>query len=98
MIIKSIIIFLIGAYVGGELAYYFVYSPKAQVKILWKQIYKLNQFIIDTGDDSVRDYLVNDSTRKAIADQKKKINILLDYYFNEEEDQEFAKNNRPSIE
>jgi hypothetical protein len=98
MIIKSIIIFLVGAYVGGELAFYFVYSPKAQVKRLWKQIHKLNQFIIDSGDDSVRDYLINDSTHKAIADHKKKINILLDYYFNEEEDQEFVKNNRPSIE
>ncbi len=43
MSIKLIIIFFIGMYVGAELAYYFIYSPKAQIKRLWKRIHKLSE-------------------------------------------------------
>lgn len=91
----DIIIFLIGAWVGGELAFHFIYSPKAQVKRLWKKIYKLNQFKIDCGDDSARDFLVNDSVYSNISNQKKKINILLNYYFDPEKDEDFINKYRP---
>lgn len=92
---NSIIIFLIGGWIGAELSFYFIYSPKAQVKRLWKQINKLNKLKIDCGNDSTRDYIVNGSIHTAISNNKKKINILLDYYFDSEEDEEYISKNRP---
>jgi len=93
-IFTLICVFLIGAYVGAELAFYFIYSPKAQVKSLWKQIHKLTQFRLDCGNDSVRDSLVNSTTDKLISEKKKRINILLDYDFDPEEDKEFVAQHR----
>ena len=92
---EKFIIFLLGAFFGSELAYYFIYSPKAQVRRLWKQIHKVNQFKIDCGGDSVRDLIVNESVYTTISKQKKRINTLLDYYFDDEEDEKYRNKNRP---
>ena len=94
MTIKIIIVFLIGILVGGELAYHFFYSPKAMIKKLWKEIFKLTQFKVDDKKDSVMAYIVNKSPDEAIEKRKKMINALFGY-LDHEKDKEFIEQHKP---
>ena len=74
------------------------YSPKAQIKRLWKRVHKLTGLKVKFEGDSVAEYLCNGSYEKEISKEKKKINFLLDYYFDPEEDKEYIKNNKCTLE
>lgn len=91
----NIIIFLLGAYVGGNFAFYFIYSPKAQIKQQWKAIQRLGGAKIDFKEDSVASYIVNSPYDEAILKRKKVINSLLDIYFDPGKDEDYIKQNRP---
>ena len=64
------------------------HSPKARIKILWREIFKLTREITKyNSEDSVADSLIKKSYEKAISKKKKMINALLDYHFDSEEDE-----------
>lgn len=89
-----IIIFFIGTLVGAGFAYHFLYSPKAMIKKLWKEIYKLNELKVGGSKDSVMAYVVNGSTDESIAKRKEIINSLLNY-LDSENDKEFIELHKP---
>ena len=76
------------------------YTPKAQIKRLWKRIHRITASLpksyFDT-DSSIPSYVYSPwlEKRNQIG---KVINSLLDYYFDKEEDKEYIKNNRYTLE
>jgi hypothetical protein len=94
MTFKFIIIFLIGAWSGGIFAFHFIYSPKAQIKRLWKEIFEITKKEKIMRGDSFYSQIdaIFDS---AINKRKKMIRDILDNYFDPEEDQDFIKENMP---
>ena len=72
------------------------YSPKAQIKRLWKEVFVLTHRMSKyNSDDSFVDSIAKDPYEKVIHKKKQMINALLNYHFDPEEDQEYIKENRP---
>lgn len=72
------------------------YSPKAQIKRLWKEVFALTKELAKyNGKDSVADSVVREPYEKAIRKKKEMIRVLLDYHFDPEEDQEYIQKNTP---
>jgi len=67
------------------------YSPRAQIKMLWKEVHKLSELIYGTRSGYVPDCIKEKRTKLG-----KFINSLLDYYFDSEEDREYREENRYS--
>lgn len=77
--------------------YEFLYSPKAQIKRLWKEIYKISFQIGKSKKIFENDYDPFAAECKKIIDKKEKmINALLEYYFDPENDTEYIQENKPS--
>lgn len=72
------------------------YSPKARVRQLWKEVFKLAQKV---GEQKKRfpdiPNPLADAYEKIIYKKKQMINALLEYHFDPEEDQEYIQENRP---
>lgn len=79
--INPIIIFFIGAWVGADLAYRFLYSPKAMIKRHWKEISKLTTLGANPLEES-------------ITKRKRMINALFDY-LDPEKDKKFIEQHKP---
>ena len=93
----NIVIFLIGLYIGVELGHHFLYSDKARVKKMWKEIFELTKKRkeMQSPNDSVQNYIVLKPFDVAISKRKNLINAILENCFNPEEDSEYIKKNRP---
>lgn len=79
-----------------EVVYNFFYSPKAQIKRLWKEVFIIEHEISKyNSEDSVADSFIKAPYENAIRRKKKMINALLNYCFNPEEDREYLEENRP---
>ena len=71
------------------------YSPKAQIKRLWKEVFVLTHKMSKyNSSNSFVDSIVKDPYEKVIHKKKQMINALLDYHFDLEEDQEYIEENR----
>jgi hypothetical protein len=88
--------FLFGGLVAWGLVYEFLYSPKARIKRLWKEVFLISSKIYEqkklsegTYDPLVRAY------EKIIEKKEKMIGSLLEYYFDPEEDGEYIHENKP---
>lgn len=107
MDIGELIFILLLICIGWWAGYIFWYSPKAQIKRLWKQIHQIT-FALEKDKKEHPDiiwgicrlvrvgwwifsYIADESV---IEKKGKMINALLDYYFNQEEDAEFIEQNK----
>lgn len=92
-----IIAFLFGGLMGWWIVYELLYSPKARIKRLWKEIFTIAYKIGDIRKRFGENY--NDPLTGAyerINDKKKKmIKAILEYYFDPEEDEEYIRENTP---
>ncbi len=92
----TILTILATAFITWVLAYEGFYSPKARIKRLRKEIYTISSEIGKLyTNDSVVDSLTLKPYENAIHKKEKMINVLLDYHFDPEEDQEYIEENRP---
>jgi len=93
----SITALLLGALIGVSLAYYFLYSPKARVERLWKEILVVAQKIgeLKKSSDTSYDDPVVTIYEGVISKKKKMVAALLEYHFDREKDEKFRKENKP---
>lgn len=81
--------------------YEYLYSPKAQIKRYWKEIFEITATIAkirNAGKDAEGNevYPIDLSGLEQQVEKKKRIiNALLEHYFDSEEDQEYIEENRP---
>lgn len=95
MIIFSII--FISIFITWSYAYIFFYSPKAQIKRLWEEIFEYS-FKINEQNKLGYDFNPLITIYEGIIMKKEKmIHALLDYYFNHEEYNEYVRDNRPKM-
>jgi hypothetical protein len=91
-----IIEFLFGALVMWLIAENTIYSPKARIERLWKEIFAITTKIVEQEKRFGKIYnpLVNLYEKENLK-KKKMINALLEYYFKPEEDEEYIRENKP---
>ena len=87
---------IIVALVSWWLTYEVFYSPKARVRSLWAEIFKLAYKVAEQKKQftDIPDPLA-DAYEKIINKKKLMINALLEYYFDPEENQEYIEENKP---
>ena len=75
------------------LTYQFFYSPKARIKRLWEEVFKISFRI---GEQTKKGESPIPEDVNAVNKKKRLINALLDYYFNpeNEEDKEYIEQNK----
>ena len=79
--------------------YSFYFSPRACVKRLWKEVFKLTYDLAEIRKKLQTDmHQFNISYGKAIYKRKVLINAILDNYFDSEEDAEFIREHRADVE
>ncbi len=94
---ERLFVFLFGGLVAWGVVYELLYSPRATIKRLWKEIFTVSYKMGDIRKRLGENY--NDPLTKAyerINEKKKKmIKTLLEYYFDPEEDEEYIRENTP---
>lgn len=91
------LLLIISFYVGVEAGYYFYYSPKAVIKRLLRQMYKIPiKFARAKRETNDTEDFYYNSCKKALNIRYKVINDLLNinYYFDQEKDKEYIQENR----
>jgi len=78
-----------------SIVYEFFYSPKAQIKKLWGEIFNISFKIAEQKKLNYDSNPLVNIYENVINKKKAMINALLDYYFNTEEDEEYVKENKP---
>jgi len=77
--------------VGGELAFYFIYSPKAQIKKLWKNIQLIKS--LTPRSEYIPDIIYSEPDKR-IVEFGERINWLLKYNFDPKKDKEYIEKNK----
>lgn len=91
-----ILLIILGTtFITFVILYEFLFSPQARIRILWKEIFKIDTKIGEMKNNGGYNPMIG-LCEDIILKKKKMINALLDYYFNPEEDEEYIKENRPS--
>ena len=96
--ISYIIIAVIFFFLGAEIWFRLFYSPKAEIRQLWKQIYKISEKISeDTKKNPPFEKDWVHILKPEVEKRKKLINALLECYFDpqNESDTEFIRLNKP---
>lgn len=93
----KIIFYTLIGFIGACIADSILFSPKAQIKELWKQIFKLSYKIGELRKknpefDPLSEWLYTEESNK----HGKMINALLEYHFDPENDKEYIEENRYS--
>jgi len=80
------------------LIYVGLYSPRARIRRLWKQIYRI-PIKMERAKKDFPDRADHFSERcqKALRIRYNMINALLDYHFDPEEDKEYIKENKDKM-
>ena len=92
----EIIIILATVVITWLFVHEYLYSPKAYIRRLWKEVF----VILRRSNDHMKNYNDNGFLEgvyeKELQKRYKIINALLDYYFDPEEDSEYIEDNRPA--
>lgn len=84
---------------GWWVCYNFWYSPKAQIKRILKQMYKLPiKFSRMKRKYDQPEIKINSACIEQLKSRNKFINALLDYYFEPEEEKEYIQEKRREAE
>ena len=88
--------FILGAIITFLVMNGYLYTPKNQVKRLWKRILSLTKKLRDLTESYPKDreYFA-DIYNEEINRAKKLIKAILDYYFDPEGDREFIEKHSP---
>lgn len=93
----NFLLLIIGFAVGIEAGYYFYYSPRAVIKRLLRQMYKIPIKLVRAkrATNDIENFYYN-VAKKALNSRYKIINDLLgiDYYFDLEKDKEYIQEKR----
>lgn len=77
-------------FLGGDMAFYFIYSPKARIRNYWKKIHDLNVFI----SPEIENAATNDLAERGIEEFGMKINFILKYDFDAMDDAKYIEKNK----
>lgn len=97
----NFLLLIIGLIIGVEVGYYFYYSPRAEIKRLLRQMYKIPikcaKARISSKDNENFYY---NTAKTALTKRNKIINDLLsvDYYFDPEKDKKYIEEKKSTAQ